>query len=197
MDRLWVEAETRPMRQGAMIFRTGTKAAFAYRLVSGRADIFGGHTGRNPLPLYHVSAGDYLIEAAFGAIHDTSATCTTPGEFQRIQVAKFRYLIQDDAILAQALFRKLARDIAELRHSCQHRGQHVAPLRERILTYVAKHADPASRTLELPYSLTQWAKELGVANETLSRVLRQLQFDGLLERPTTRTFHYKAHVTAW
>lgn len=185
------------MRQGAMIFRADTKAAFAYRLVSGRADIFGGHTGRNPLPLYHVSAGDYLIEAAFGALHDTSATCTTSGEFQRIRVAKFRCLIQDDAILAQALFRKLARDIAELRHSCQHRGQHVAPLRERILTYVAEHADPASRTLELPYSLTQWASELGVANETLSRVLRQLQFDGLLERPTTRTFHFKAHVTAW
>lgn len=188
LDLLWEGAATISLQSGAVLYSAGTRAAYAYRLLSGRVDIFRGQVNGNLVPFYHVGAGDYLVEAALGGQHDSSARCTTAGKAQRLPVAQFHALLRQDHILALALCHMLARDVSRLRHTCQQRGQDAGPLRERILAYVASNSDPISGTLELPYSLRAWALEFGVAHETLSRTLRRLHSEGLLGRLATRTF---------
>lgn len=182
------------MRRGYTVFRASDRVTAVYRVLSGRVDVFVENASGKVEPLYHVGAGKCLFEAAFSKMHDTSALCTTPCVMQRLPVTRFHALLRQHGALTLALCRYLATDIADLRHACQHRSPNAGPLRERILAYVASNADPMSGTLELPYSLRSWAQEFGVAQETLSRTLRQLQSEGLLGRPATRAFLYIART---
>lgn len=195
LDLLWENAKTVSMRRGYAVFHARTQVTDVYRVLSGRIDVFVENASGKAAPLYHVGAGMYLFEAAFSKLHDTSALCTTPCVLQQLPVTRFHALLRQDSPLALALCRHLATDIADLRHTCQHLGPNAGPLRERILAYVASNADPMSGTLELPYSLRAWAQELGVAHETLSRTLRQVQREGLLGRPATRIFINKVKAT--
>jgi len=188
LDRLWRDASTISLRTGEVLFSEGSKITYIYRLLNGRVDIFREQINGNPIPLYHVGTGDYLVEASFGKQHDTSARCTTSGTLQRLPVVQFHALLRQDCTLGLALCQKLAGDVSRLRRTSQQRDRYAAPLRDRILVYLAEYADPVSGTLDLPYTLISWARELGVANETLSRVLRLLESAGMLERPSPRTF---------
>lgn len=191
LEDLWDGAETLRMNRGDTVFRAREKVAYVYRVRSGRVDIHASTSSKGAAPLYYVGSGEWLIESAFCDAHDSCAYCTTPGELERLPVTRFRYLLQQDGALTMALYRRMSRDLADLRHACQYREATVGTLGERVIAYVTSHSDPVSGVFELPYSLYLWAQELGVAHESLSRALRRLRENGLLERPASRTFMVK------
>lgn len=180
--------DTHRMTPGKILFREGDPVTAVYRVVSGRVGV-SARDGAGGLEFrYHVEAGEYLIEDVFDDTHSVQACCTLAGQIERIPVRSFHRLVERDRDFTRTLFRALTADIAELRQARELCRRHVGTARERILAYFASHADPVSGELELPCTQCVWARELGIAGETLSRILRKLIAEEVLERTGHRNF---------
>ena len=59
---------------------------------------------------------------------------------------------------------------------------------ERLCTFILERLDHNSMLIDLPMSRLDIADYLGLTIETVSRMLTQLQADGLVEFPASRRF---------
>ena len=81
-----------------------------------------------------------------------------------------------------------ARQIRDLRGL--HEIRNIRSAEARIFTYLTSQADKTGK-IKLDMSLRDMAYKLGLAHETLYRALRNLETNGLLERPATGEFIIK------
>jgi CRP/FNR family cyclic AMP-dependent transcriptional regulator len=125
-----------------------------------------------------LTLGDYLPGDLFGAVLDALAQAPAdvkallPTDTRQFSLADLLALMEQHPALSIAVSRSLLRQVQMLT------GQMVMRLgmtaRGRVCSSIRLKADANGRICPIP-NITQWAQELNMARETLSRILSELE----------------------
>ena len=172
--------------KGAEIFGQGEKADCLFKVVSGWVRTYRIlRDGRRQIEGFHL-AGEYFgIEA--GMAHRASAEALGSATVLIVRRSHLNEIAARQGDVAATLFRLAVQGL-------QRSQEHVAMLShktacERVAGFLldmAERAD-ADERLDLPMSRQDMADYLSLTIETVSRTLSQLQADGLISIPQSRT----------
>jgi CRP-like cAMP-binding protein len=173
-------SQPRHYRPGQDIIAQNARAAHSWLLLAGHARARHTTYDGRLLPM-----GDYLPGDLFGAVLDAMATAPAdvravlPSDTRMLTVTDLLTLMEQHAALGLAVSRSLLRRMNMLA------GQFIAQLgltaRGRLCADLLARADGRGRIDPVPV-VTQWALELNMARETLSRLISDLERRMLVSR---------------
>lgn len=179
---LALTAETRRAAKGRILFRAGDPGQGFFAVVSGRVRIF----RSSPLGKEHIlhvfGPGEVFAEVAvfqggpYPADADVLADCVLLF-FPR---QAFRRLLADDPDLAMNMLGLLAMRLRQFVHKIEELSLKEVPAR-LAAHLLLLHEAQGRRRLTLDLSKGHLAAYLGTIPETLSRILRKMADDGLLD----------------
>ncbi|NWG53043.1 MAG: helix-turn-helix domain-containing protein [Hydrogenophilaceae bacterium] len=197
---LTAQALTAPYARGEEIYAEEEPATYVYRVVSGAVRLTRILSdGRR-----HISAfllpGDYFgLEA--GPEHRYSAEAIVDSRIALMRRSTIEAQAHGDAGLAQALWKLTAQELDRLQEHMLLLGRKSAV--QRVAAFLLEMADrgDGGDSIELPMSRSDIADYLGLTIETVSRTLSQLERDGFIRLPSTRTIVLRsrrslAHIDA-
>ncbi len=168
---------------GQAIIRQNDRAQHSWLLLAGQARARHTTYDGRLLPM-----GDFLPGDLFGAVLDALATAPAevhaalPSDTRMLAVADLLALMEQHAALGLAVSRSLLRRVNMLA------GQFITQLgltaKGRLCADLLARADAHGRIDPAPV-VTQWALELNMARETLSRLLSDLERRMLIRREGT------------
>lgn len=168
--------------KGAFLFLAEDAARGFYYVRSGEIRIFKLDAQGRELEVARLSGGDFLGEAiAFvsGRFPFFAQAVEDSGVLYFDRDAVFRALASDPAA-ARFFIELLARKCVTLSERVESLG--LRTVRQRLIQYLLAHCRGSARCdFELPIKKGELARLLGTINETLSRNLKQLQEEGLIE----------------
>jgi CRP-like cAMP-binding protein len=171
----------RHLAAGEVLFRTGEAAQALFHVEQGAV-----RQSRAGVPLHTAEAGDAFAE---WALFTDTCPCDAAavGEATVLVFAKIPVLLLLKAHpeINLAFSAVLARQLHRMRGRLELVRQKGA--RERVLGYLVR-AGAADRTVSLPRTLTEVARDIGITREALYRTLAKLEAEGVVVRDGTRTF---------
>jgi CRP/FNR family transcriptional regulator, dissimilatory nitrate respiration regulator len=171
---------TLALTPGQLLIQQGEPAEAIYFLESGRVRLVS-FAEEQIITHSFIHAGESFVETAL--FSDTYA-CTAIAEVaSRVSViSKQRFLdaLHSSATLTEVYIRQLTQRFLNLKILLELRS--IRSARERILRYLSLNVQPDGVTVNLQRSLKDWASELGLAADVVSRVLRQLHDEGTITR---------------
>jgi len=182
-DLLWELAPPELLEYPAdgTIFRDGDRATAIFSLKSGRARLVRFTSAGDMLTMYTASPGDLLAEAAlFGDHYHCWAQADIPSVIARHDKKTLLRVLTADpqAMLRYAAL--LSRQLRDLRMRLELRSIRAAE--DRVEQYLQLAADPVSGRVEEIGTIKDLAVRLGLAHETLYRVLASLERQGIICR---------------
>lgn len=183
-----LEALLRPARavaRGEHLFRAAERASALYYIESGSVEIYAVTAdGGEQVVGFHF-AGDLVGLDALGASHHAcSAMALENTTIRALPVGALGERFQRNPILQHRFFRLTSQRIAQLQEQMLVLGKKSAP--ERLATFLldllARQQARGERDGELRLSMSRYAIGcyLGLAHETVSRLLQQFRDDGLV-----------------
>jgi len=182
LSRLEGAGLRRAFRKGAYIFLAGEAGDSFYFLKTGEVRVFRADNQGREVEVARLKAGDFLGEAValVGVVYPASAQAvrdTLTLSFGRESVLT---LAGRDPAVARFLVDLLARKCLVLNERVEALG--LRTVRLRLIQYLLSHCSGERGCLiELPLKKADLARLLGTVPETLSRTLRQLEREGLIE----------------
>ncbi len=184
LDKLAGAALTRNLAKGEALFTEGEVAEWVYILIGGgirlvRTD----HHGREQV-LHSVRRGESFAEAAFfgEGTYPATALASTPSRVLGLSRKRMLGIIAEHPQAALSIIASLSRWLRRLAGTVEDLALNSADARlaDYLLT-LAGGEPKAGSTVVLPTSKTELAARLSVAPETLSRTLKRMRDEGLIE----------------
>jgi CRP-like cAMP-binding protein len=175
------------LTKGATLFRQGDTADSLFLLNRGMVRL--SHLLENGAEFTFGLRGSGSLLGVAPAIvnmpHDDNAVTLTKAQVSVIAAGEFRSAVKNDVNVAWQLQRIQACDLIDQAREMSVR--HCARARSRILCILQRvtSEQPNSGSvvnIQLPFSYRDLAKLTGVSPEHLSRVLRELEHDGIIKR---------------
>jgi CRP-like cAMP-binding protein len=168
-------------RPGQLLFGQGDPAAAIYIVRSGRVKLVHEHRDGTSQILRVAGPGDLLGAAnrAEGA-QPVSAVARTSGSVCILRTVELEQLLREDAEFALAWAHLLSDEVQRARESVFRHGPWPAAI--RAARYIAKNAAPTpeSPLPSLDVTHADMAGLLSIAPETATRLLRELEEDGVI-----------------
>ena len=177
-------AVTRKFARNAVVFHEGDPGIGFYMVAAGRVKIYKMSPDGKEQILYLFSEGDFFGEQGlFNDAHsDYSVEALTPVNICRLYRSDFQDLLKKHPEIALQIITALSQRLAGLEQliSLQDIDARIqAFLIELMAKYGGKHKD--GYLVRLPLSREGMANYLGIARETVSRKLKQLESDGSIK----------------
>ena len=167
-------ARTRTLKRGERLFEEGDPCEAFYFVASGRIRVFRRTPDGRVRVIHHVEAGQSFAEAAaFGAgRYPASAEAAEPSALVAMATAPFLQRLREKPELSQRMIGALSMWLRALLDRIEELtlGTAAGRLAHYLVRQPAKGAGPRV-TIRLPLSKRDIAARLGIAPETLSRVL--------------------------
>jgi CRP-like cAMP-binding protein len=181
-DKIVDLGKLRKFSRGASVFRAGDASAGFFLIRSGAVRVFQLDEQGRELDIARLGPGEFLGEAiAFvserfpffaQAVEDSEIAF-----FDRRTVLR---AVDNDPATALFFIELLARKCVHLSSRVESLG--LKTVRQRLVQYLLNDCSGSSRcVVELPLKKSELAKHLGTVNETLSRALKQMENEGLIE----------------
>jgi CRP/FNR family transcriptional regulator len=168
--------------RGTFLFQAEEKAGGFYYIQSGEVRVFKVDENGRELEVARIGPGDFLGEAiAFAAGHfpfyGQAVKDTKAYYFDRNSVLR---AVETDAAIAKYFIELLARKCVLLSSRVESLG--LKTVRQKLIQYLLSNCQGSSRCfVELKIKKGELAIFLGTISETLSRNLRQMRNEGLIE----------------
>ena len=176
----------RSFEAGEILFYEGEESSYFHILLKGEISIFKTSAANESILVHRFHAPSLIAEVATlkHIPYPASAECITAVEILKIEREPFLKLLHEDAGLSISLIASLTQKIGVLELSIK---RHSAP------TAMAKVA----RLLRDEYDVFQYykgieiAQMVGITPETLSRMIKKLKTEGIIEGNSTRMLTLK------
>lgn len=166
------------LQAGDYLFRRGDAVDAAYQVVQGTVGLSCGLPACEAAPSLLLSAGEYLVEA--GAIHGHNAIFRGKGGAAlRIPLHAFHAVMLKDGSFAATFGMQMAERAQRLHRLAERRGVNIAE--DRLCHFLMTESDEGCGKVSVR-TYADLADELGVASETLSRVLKSMEAQGKIQR---------------
>lgn len=162
------------------LFRCGDSTTSLYYVVSGELQALRHLPDGRQAVMMRANDGEFFAAASIMLdCYPCDAYAPVDTRVIALRMEKFLTLIQSNLELANAFARMLA---FNLKRQCGRlERMRLTGAKDRVLHYIACESPDGSR-LELPFTLAQWAVELGIEPESLYRTLAQLEKAGQIRR---------------
>ena len=168
--------------KGEWLFSVGDKAEGFFCLVKGEIRVYKMDEQGREVEIVRLGPGDFLGEAiVFTAPRFPAyAQATKDSDVLFIEKKRLFQSVEKDPALAKFFIILLAKKCVVLNQRVEALG--LKTVRQRLIQYLLSRCDGESRCeIELKIKKVELAKLLGTISETLSRNLKQLQDEGLIE----------------
>jgi len=170
----------RNLDAGQLLVQQGDLARAIYFVESGRIRLVS-FTDTQIITHYFVDAGESFSETAlFSETYTCTAIAEVDSRISIIPKPDFLNALSESSELADVYIRQLTQRFIDVKTLLELRSIHSA--RERIMRYLALRVQHDGATVNLLRSLKDWASELGLSPEAVSRILNQLQDEGRITR---------------
>jgi CRP/FNR family transcriptional regulator, dissimilatory nitrate respiration regulator len=171
--------------EGQIIFRDGDAAELLFFLESGQVKLLQYTEAGKTIEHYGVEADEFFAEIVlFLEDYACSAIATQPSRIAAIPKVHFLTELRQNPQLATVLMSQMAQRLHFTKIFLELRS--IRSARERVIRYlqimIPLVGDPQQSRLDLDRPFKSIAGDLGLSPEVLSRTLRQLQEDGVIER---------------
>lgn len=171
---------------GEQLFAADTPPLACYRVVRGSVALLRTAAGGAPSVVQRAGEGDWLVEPG---PYDKRATCSAiakrPSIVRAVPIRAFRAELRRDAEFANGWGRETALRARRLQLTVERLS--LIRASDRILHYLATEG-AADDEVRLEFPLREWARQLGMTGETLSRVIADMEADGSVVRTGRRGF---------
>ena len=173
-------AEMRGMRRNSVLFRRGERAGAVFCVLSGEVRLLRYTAEGVEIVQHSARAGEFFAEATLsGGSYHCHAVCSASGQVAVLDIEKLRSCMLRDPSMAMMWIQVLSRHLRAARSRIERLGLKGA--RRRVLHWLATETGD-SGSVRINQPIKAWASELGLAHETLYRVLAALQAEGLIRR---------------
>jgi CRP/FNR family transcriptional regulator len=175
--------------KGELLFAAQDKAAGFYYVISGEIRVYKMDDDGREVEIARVGPGDFLGEAIVFVASEFFAYAQASLDSKVIYVEKNQVLrnLEQDPALAKFFLTLLAKKCVILNKRIEALG--LKTVRQRLIQYlVTQCGEQESCVVELKIKKTELAKILGTISETLSRNLKQLQEEGLIDVKGSRIY---------
>lgn len=184
LDRVAQSTRIRPYRTGEEIFRQGEKARAFFLVRAGGVKVYRLSPDGREQVLHHVHAGQSFAEAALLSLgrfpaHAQATVAST--ELFEIGGEEFLQLFKSEPRLSAAMVSSLCIWMHELVERIEELS--VARASARLARYLLRlpaHGEGHALSIDLPLSRKELAAHLAIVPETLSRLLRRWEDDGVV-----------------
>lgn len=186
-------ATSRHLDPDAMLFMEDDPCTGFYVLVEGAIQLtrHGATPGAHPTLAVVTPVNSFAEAALFGGeAFPATATAVKPSRVFHFPKTAFLATMREDPDLALAIIHAQAVWLKRLIHKVEQLTG--SDSSDRLRTWIAEHV-PAGGSLVLPVTKKTLAAQLGMTPETLSRGLRVLQDEGLLQVRGTTFTRKKSH----
>jgi CRP-like cAMP-binding protein len=178
---------SRTVKSGHMLFTTGEECRGLYIVESGQVRIFRTNPEGREQVLHVEGPGRPVAELPLfdGGVYPASAVTTEQTRLVFLPRPDFEHLYRTHPDIAQAVIRALGRRLRHLVHLAETLA--FRDVAARLALLIVGYAERAGRStpagIELTLDRTQeeLALEIGTARESVSRAMKQLRRDGLIE----------------
>jgi CRP-like cAMP-binding protein len=184
----------RSYSRGSLLFRQGATADTAFLLVSGEVSIVTGGRDGSETEVARFGKGDWIGEAVVlaASLYPSSARANADVEALAYGAAALERAASSDPASAAYLLRLLALKCVALNRRLYELS--AMPARERLVTYLLSLPPVygGEAPSKAPYRVRLGRKKgdiaalLGIAPETLSRIIRALETEGLIAVKASR-----------
>jgi CRP-like cAMP-binding protein len=183
LTELLKQADPQPLDAGHRVFARGHTSAFVYYLLQGRVGLGLYQGEQSPHRLSNMVAPGWLdlSSAVLDQPMSYDAVAETPLMVKQVSLREFQHWLSQQSASTRDLIRDLAlgqRQMAELSVS-----RLAMDAQARCAEWLLEHAQPIDResmAVQFTQRKRQIAEQLGIAPETLSRVLRDLRERGFI-----------------
>lgn len=171
---------------GEILFYEGEKSHYFHVLLKGEVSIYKTSALRETILVHRFHAPSMIAEVATlkHIPYPASAECVTAGEILKIEREPFLRLLHEDAGLSISLIASLTQKIGALELSLQ---RHSAP---NAMAKVARLIRDEPEIFQHRKGI-EIAQMLGITPETLSRMVKKLKIEGIIEGKGIRSFTLK------
>lgn len=174
------------LNAGERLFTPDKPPLACHYVVKGRITLLRSAAYGSPFVAQHAAEGDWLVEPG---PYDKSVSCSAiadrPSIVRAVPIRAFRASLRRDAEFANAWNRETAQRAKRLQRTVERLS--LIRASDRILHYLATEG-AAGGEVRLGFPLREWARQLGMTGETLSRVLADMEAEGSVERIGRRGF---------
>jgi CRP/FNR family transcriptional regulator, dissimilatory nitrate respiration regulator len=166
---------------GQSLFHQGDRTRAIFVVISGQIRLMHYTDAGRSIKHYEVRTGESFAEAAlFNEVYDCSAIADVPSRIATFPKQAFLSTLRQHPELSEGLIAQLAQRFHQAKVLLTLRS--IRSARDRVLHYLEIEAYPNGKTINLNQSLKDIAEEIGLSQESLSRVLSQLQKEGVISR---------------
>jgi CRP-like cAMP-binding protein len=171
--------------EGQIIFREGDAADLLFFLESGQVRLLQYTEAGKTIEHYGVEAGEFFAEIVlFFGDYACTAIASQSSRIAAIPKVHFLTELRQNSELAIVLMGQMSRRLHLTKILLELRS--IRSARERVIRYlqimISLVGDPQQSRLDLDRPFKSIAGDLGLSPEVLSRTLRQLQEEGVIER---------------
>jgi CRP/FNR family transcriptional regulator len=187
LDQLAQRCVTRSVASGYVLFTTGEECRGLYIIQSGRVRIYRTDPAGREQVLHVEGPGRPVAELPLfdGGTYPASAVTIEDSSLAFLPRPAFEFLYRTHPDIAQAIIRALGRRLRHLVHLTETLAfRDVAARLAMLLVGYAERAGtktPAGIEIELDRTQEELAHEIGTARESVSRAIKQLRRNGLIE----------------
>lgn len=176
------------LQAGECLFSPDAPPLACYRVLKGRVALLRPAADGASLDVQHAGEGEWLVEPSpFDRTVTCSAIAERPAVVRAVPIRAFRAGLRRDAEFANAWSRETAQRAKRLQRTVERLS--LIRASDRILHYLATEGDGVEVRLTFP--LREWARQLGMTGETLSRVLADMEAEGNVVRIGRRGFRLR------
>jgi CRP-like cAMP-binding protein len=175
-----VPPEERDIPKGGFVFQPGEAPIYLFGLKSGAVRMVRYNIGGDEILIYRAAAGQTFAEASlFSDVYHCAVIADSACRLLRFPKDQIMAEMDSKPPLLHRYAALMSRQVRELRTMLEIRS--IRSAGERLLYYLHLRAGPDGRChIDMP--LIELAELLGLAHETLYRVMKKLEDDGLLRR---------------
>jgi len=164
-----------------LLFHQGDVTRAIFVVISGQISLMHYTNAGRAIQHYEVRAGESFAEAAlFNEVYDCAAIAVVPSRVATFPKQAFLSTLRQYPELSEVLMIQLARRFHEAKILLELRS--IRSARDRVLRYLEIASHPDGTTVNLVKPLKDIAEDMGLSQEALSRVLSQLQKEGVITR---------------
>jgi len=177
--------ETRSLKPGDVLFRPGDRASYLFVLEEGVVKLVRYTPEGGSVCLHTALPGEGFAEAAlFSETYHCNAEAVKPSIVRCYLKNEILDLLSGHPDRSTLLMALLARQVRSLRFLLEVRG--IRSAADRVMEFLLGESHPVRREFVLEGTLKDLAQTLGMAHETLYRVLASLEKEGRIQRKGNR-----------